>query len=272
MKKLILLFVGVAVMMASCKKDDDNNDSSGTTPTPTKTNYVVRIDNRDSSYSKISYSGNNVSKVENFRANNSLDDYFTIEYNNDKISKVLTYDGDGNIGAEYIYKYINSDKPALITYVEDGDTATVLFEYENDHIKSWSYKIPSDNNPDSLIVYDRAVFTWAGDNIEKMEYYELENDILKLMETSYYQYDNKRNPFNGSLFYFAILDEDIAKKVCSKNNVTKIELINANGITDPYNSYNYTLEYNDSDDIIKNIEVDFNNDTIGIETYLYQTW
>jgi hypothetical protein len=265
---VLLLAMGVIIFASSCKKDDDSTEN---TPVATATKCLItKIMEKDSSYTDVSYNSINfVSTVNNYDKNSLFSDGLDLFYTNSKLTSINSLDSNNNTEAIFNYIY-NGDKLDKMFYLEDADADDQI----NDTIMTYQYFIST--KADSIhiyygaLLYNKFYFTWAGNNIVKSEKYtySYSNSTFELSTTIDYEFDTKDNFNHGIGIDYLIFDDGDFSPLCI-NNYSKITVKDENGTVDNNSSKDYFNEYNSVDDVIKSTSLNFNGDTLKVETYTY---
>ena len=270
MKKTILILTVFATIFSSCKKDSPKNSTSS--GVEVKRNYVVKIEKNNSPYKEYTYSGSKIIKISNYSNMGNLNDYTSFTYRINSLLTASVFNYDGELQYKFVYHYPDNitSNPDYAFYYEDEDTGKISFSYENNKLKSWKFSFSNDTN--TLI---ETKFYWNGNNIQKREFYYNEDldKGLKLEEYSDFEYDNKKNPLYKQFFYFAVLMFDDDMRMCSENNIIKRTTYNSSYNIQEYSSYRFSNIYNGNGEIYKASKLDFfTNDTLDVQTFIYQTW
>jgi hypothetical protein len=200
MKKLILIVSVIFSIFTSCTRDDNKTEdttnqyvlvtkwtetfANGNVYTATYSydngNQINQIKyDVDNSYSKYTYTNNLITKIEQFRSDNSLSSVTTLEYDNlnrlikeitieDRDFETLTFtsnythNGDKNtITEQYedrsnINNEINTAEK--IYYIKDNEIFKTVYPFNN-YITEFSYK--ADHNPfKNILGFDKIYFSF----------------------------------------------------------------------------------------------------------------
>lgn len=196
--------------MFSCSNDDEFEHSSGT-----KLISIEYKDDYDSWIKNYSYSSNDeLIRIEDFR---SLGRRYEIDYQNSQVKEFSTYSMHDNklIFRDSILYNANRTIHAIYNFsINSGENVPLAwiyeFEYDNNESKAskkYTYFVTIGKYTSIEKYY------WKGDNIERVEYY---NGDEELYYEYFYKYDNKNN-------YQKDLPTSISDPVnWSNNNVTKM--------------------------------------------------
>jgi hypothetical protein len=184
----------------------------------------------------------------------------TIIYQNDKIIRIQG-DNLGNLRLEYsnntvnVYETINDVDLGELDYIlildnsklsqiknENGDLYC-SYHYNGNKLEYALYHDLGYTSDSMVVKYDAE-----GNNIVEMKWYKINDDLItfRLIDTFYYVYDNKNNPFRYSLYYPLLLwdDEEYSFDYFNKNNILSIDSYTRSY---SYNENNYP-EYVDGRD------------------------
>lgn len=175
------------------------------------------------------YDGDNLSEIRLQSSDYQENIYFT--YSNGHIAEIYeTYVGDGYSGW----------RRKTMTYSSDGDLQEMTRTYDDGRTR-------------------RYIFTWSGDNIASVQYFE--NGSWD--GTINYTYDNKKSAYSEIPEWFAFLDGDW--EYLSANNVIMESWAEGDEVEN--SSYIYTYEGNYP---VKRIETINNNNVQETETIYYE--
>jgi len=267
MKKSILLLLGIAIFITSCKKDDDS-DNTNPTPTPvtcliTKTNDLI-----NKSYTDVVYNQSNfIDNIKEYDSTGTFASGFNAVYSSDVLMKLAMQDSTGNDAQIFEYVYNGNEVDTVHLYMDtdsDGALDTLiyyLYTYTSGKISSMStyYDIGSGN----YIEAAKSEYTWTGDNITEVIEYTLNTSTfqLELSKTTTYEFDTKKNYIHN----IGLDNMPMATDMMNANNYLKKTVKDANDVIDNDNSAEYTNTY-DGDKLTQLIAISFNTDTIQNET------
>lgn len=201
MKKVILGFSALILILSSCSSSSDSSSSSSTlklhqqiitgNPADNNTatytyngNKLLRIDNTDGTYTKVYYTGDLVTKFEyyddtnflieqstyTYNAENKLASYTYLGFEQDTAEKeVFTYNANGTISSSYYYGNSATAAPTdlqttrLITLL-DGEVHTTV-STGNDNT-TYTYTYDTKNNPyKNILGFDKLGGYADGENL-----------------------------------------------------------------------------------------------------------
>ena len=179
MKKLALACSVFLLILSSCSSSSDSSssstlklhqqiitDNSGISDTDTFTyngNKLLRIDSSDGSYTKAYYTGNLITKFEDYDDTDTLIEQSTYTYNSDSKlesyiyldfvqdtaeKEVFTYNANGTISSSYYYGNSSSATPTdmvttrVITLL-DGEVHTTVSTGNDDSTYTYTYTATS---------------------------------------------------------------------------------------------------------------------------------
>jgi len=207
MKKTAILFF--AIFIFSCSKEKVIEQSSGT-----KLTSIEYEDENDSWIENYSYSPNSeLIKIEDFR---SLGRRYEIDYQNSKLNEYTTYrmDEEKLIFRDSIIYNSNGTIQAIHNFsINSGEDVPLSWIYE------YEYNVENKVSKKSTYFVTTQEYTsvekyyWNGDNIERVEYYNGDNELYY---EYFYKYDDKIN-------YKKDIPINISDPInWSKNNVTEM--------------------------------------------------
>ena len=251
-KLLLILFMGIALSVAtSCNKDDDNNDDNGGgggNPT-TKTCYINKQSFEDGSYDKITYYSDHKAKTyEEYDSTGALDSRAEISYNSDgTLAELHQFDDADKEVMKLVYSYSGGKISEIEMFLDMGNGLKSFGVYEytfsGEHVTKVEMKmdILGTGTP---IVASKTEFTYTGDNPTKVVEYEFDAATMGLKKTGEveYVYDDKKNPFFNIGINFVFPDVQFF----AKNNYTKMTVKDDAGAVDQDESANITYEYNEN--------------------------
>ncbi len=227
MKKILCLVSAIAFTFTSCSKDD--NDSSDSTSSILVKKITTTDNNGHSSSESYVYNGNKI--VSMTEDNGSVTKY---TYTGDLITKIEEFDMNGTLNLTTDYNYINGKLDNSI---------------DKHPAESYYYKTKYTHNEDGTISYDQfrgipatgaeeeygatGKYTYKDGNVVKLEvsYYGAEYSYI-------YEYDTQNNPFKNVLGYNLLLDSDNT----SANNITKQTSTYEQVNTYKYDENNFPIE------------------------------
>ena len=201
MKKLAIACSAFLLILSSCSSSSDGGgassslklhqqsitDNSGISETDTFTyngNKLLRIDSSDGSYTKAYYTGNLITKFEDYddtdtlieqstytyNSDNKLASYIYLDFEQDTAEKeVFTYNADGTISSSYYYGNSASATPTdmvttrVITLL-DGEVHTTVSTGDDD--STYTYTYDTKNNPlKNILGYDKLAGYADGENL-----------------------------------------------------------------------------------------------------------
>lgn len=263
MKKSILLLLGIAIFITSCKKDDDTTNDTPPAPTTcliTKTNDLLK-----NKYSDIVYNQNNL--LDNIKEYDSMDiqkSGFNCTYSGDKLTKIAMQDSTGADAQIFKFVYDGSNIDTVHLYMDKNsdailDTAAYYLYYYTSAILD-SMVTYYDIGGGNFIPAAKSEYTWTGNNITEVIEYELSYPNLVLSKTISYEYDSKKNYAHN----IGLNNMPMAVDMMNANNYTKVTVKDASNVIDNYNSGNYFNTY-DGEKLTQFIVVNLKNDTINNE-------
>lgn len=233
MKKVILGFSALLLILSSCSPSSDSSSSSSTLKlhqqiitgsgaddnTETYTyngDKLVRIDNSvDGSYTKVYYTGDLVTKFEDYdntdflfgksiytyNAENKLASYISSDFDQDTAEKeVFTYNTNGTISSSYYYGDSATTVPTdlvttrVITLL-DGEVHTVVST--GDDNSTYTYTYDSKNNPyKNILGFDKLGGYADGENLGIMHNIVTETHVNAGVTST----DNYAYTYNSSDF------------------------------------------------------------------------
>lgn len=256
MKKLILLFSAVSLILNSCSSDADPLPVY-TPPVVGPINNVVdngsllkRITYSDGSYDSFTYSGQKLVSIIN--SDNIENVYYT--YNGNNISKAELKDGTGTVIMSIIYTYDSNNKLIQELEYDDsfgGDIYTKsVFTYNADGtVKSTNYT-GNASAQTTFAGYDISYFD-SNKNNTKFENFDSSNNLYV---TETYEFDTKYCPFKNIVGFNRIYGV-VHSVLGLNNNITKetITFAGSSPSSDNYsyiyNANNYPTSSNDSGDV-----------------------
>ncbi|MFD2910026.1 hypothetical protein ACFSX9_14925 [Flavobacterium ardleyense] len=243
MKKLLYLFSAVAITLTSCSSDDSSDSSDADVILLTKTiqtyqdgststfnleysgKKLVKSENSNGRYSMYTYTGDLITKIEFFSANNILDESKTYTYDsNNRVTSLViveptftdygeretfTYNADGTITAKY-YEGNFDEQTELV------NTATITLN--NGAVK----KIIDENGREITFTYDdKRNPTTNILGFEKLIYTESDgdsptNNILTIVDSDLDQNTTNTLEYNAQNFPTSLISVD-------RYEITKIE-------------------------------------------------
>ena len=265
MKKSILLLLGIAIFVTSCKKDDDSSSNTNPAPTPTTCLITKTNDLIENTYSDVVYNTSNL--LDNIKGYDSTDTQkngFNCTYSDGKLTKIAMQDSTGTDTQIFEFVYNGNEVDTVHLYMDnnsDGilDTAAYyLYYYTSTTLDSivTFYDIGGGN----FIAASKYEYTWTGNNITEVKEYELNYPNLVLSKTTTYEFDTKKNYIHN----IGLDNMPTAVDMINANNYTKKTVRDASDVIDNDNSGNYFNTY-DGDKLTQLIVVSLNNDTIQNE-------
>jgi len=268
-KLLAIFVVGMALTTASCKKteDNENNDDNNVK----KTCYVNKIDFGED-YSLFEYnSEHQVIKITEYDSLGNADgSYAAFTYADGKLSIMENWDS-GSIKMKLKYHYGASGKAdTLYQYTDQGNglklEATYVLTFTGDNLtKAEGLKVFYGQS----VTIKKLEFTYNNGNAIMLSDYEfdLTSLSLKLKQTSSFEYDTKKNPYNG----IGLNNFFIAQKISfmSVNNPIKSTIKDKDGIVLQEESENYSYEYSNNDYPTKVTSTTFDNNNIETTIFTY---
>lgn len=262
---IIAAFLGLLLLVGSCKTDDDTNPS-------TKGNcYVTGVkSDGDFSINNFEYNSDNlISKILIFNYDSTVQTgRVEFTYNGSLPKEMLLYN-DTTVEAKFTFHYDSRELPDTINMQVPDETGTLvnfgyyLLVFDGDMLKEVTMNVPVSGN---IYVTSKDQYTYSGNNVTSKEHYEFsyETSDLELLYTYTLEYDAKRNPFSGVGFDFLVFLGDNSMTYLSQNNPTKVTVKDASGEVLGDKSYSVTMDYNDNDypvRIIKEFVGDFSPET-----------
>lgn len=223
MKKILFLFSAFALVITSCTSED----SAGSSIKP-KTITHLYSDADDNYITDVVYNGNKL-------VSETDDDGFTIKYtySGDVITKSEDFNGDNELQSTTEFTYVNGK---LDTEIQKNPGAT---QY---------YKIKYSHNADGTISFEggyiNSVTGIAEGQADRIGKYTYINGNMVKYENSYkgsgistynYEYDNKNSPSKNVLGVNLLIGWQVNS---SANNVVKITSPNSDFIATYSYSYN----------------------------------
>ncbi|HEX7366344.1 MAG TPA: hypothetical protein VF273_04565 [Pelobium sp.] len=220
MKKQFIALALAGLAFTACKKDSTTNTDTQLIK------KIAEIEGGDTTYTNFSYDSNKklvLVKTE--------DSELKLTYTGDNITTLENKDGE--------------DKTKLeVTYEGGKPKSAVYTTYENNQLKETyklSYTLDASNRVTEIIVKDNAnanivskqVLTYTGANITKMQSYVGTN----LLSTQELTYGTKKNPLAGIKINY-VVDVFLADAV-SANEVVKQKYTIGNTANETTNTYTY---------------------------------
>lgn len=231
MKKFLCLVGTLTLLLTSCSSDNSAPDISiDTTTKPTKM-FFLQPDNTPIYVTDMLYDGNKL-------VSGTDDDGYAIKYTytGNVISKIEQYEPGNVLTLTTELLYSNGK---LTTQIERQPNKTSYFEtkytYSNDGVISYEGREVNSNN----IAVSMGKFTYKDGNVVKKEtYYQGKIDAVYS-----YEYDTKNNPQRNILGFNLLINWPTTSSV---NNLVKYrEVLNAefdNSYTYTYNENNFPIE------------------------------
>ncbi|MEJ0104709.1 MAG: hypothetical protein WDO19_20095 [Bacteroidota bacterium] len=253
-----LLFAATAILFLGCQKGKDDNDliNSTTTcklktitynfsPSPRVYNVVYSGDNileLSSSVDKTQYTYNatgQLTKKETLNNGNTQAQYKT----------EFSYNGDGFLAEEKNYEFFGGSLQATSRYT---------FQYNGSRLSQMNHYTSGGTTYNG-----KTVYTWTGDNITSIDYYD-ETNTLEC--TTIFTYDlTKENSFYSKfkVFYLQDLyDDDFAPIYF----ISKNQLTSSSNQCAPVETDNWAYTYN-SENLTKTVTI--NGSSIPMWTFGY---
>lgn len=235
--KYYFLLGATALLISSCKKDKGENETP-TNPTDCKLKTITYDFSPAPRTYDVLYSNNNIIEL------SSTIDKTVYSYNSiGKLIKKETYDiGNPQVQVKSEFTYNSNGLPAVkqnYEYYNSSLQATSKYTFEYNGTKRTQVNSFAAN---STTLEGKLVYTWTGDNITTVAYYDENN---QLESTINFEYDlSKENSFYTKFKNFELIDlydEDHTPiYFMSKNQLTKS--IQGN----PTESDNWTYSYNNN--------------------------
>lgn len=242
MKKIISILCILTIILSSCSGDDSASQSNVVLLTkmiqtfesgnPIETTYqyngnrLTKIFYGNLAYAEVTYSGNLITKIQQFQ-NNELIQEIRYEYENNKLVNFKRFEYDDNYGTNIDY-----------TYNADG---TVAFE-------KFSGSLSSPLAPSVTGVF---VLNSSGEVISAQYF----NGYLQT-----YTYDTKNSPFKNVLGMDKLAFDDDSANGFIHNLILEEDLYYSTTTTYTYNSGNYPLTSSEDDgDEVINTQYFYNN-------------
>jgi hypothetical protein len=264
---LLFLLLGISISFTSCTKDNDSKDT--TTPPVTKKYYVSKTTNEDGTYTQMTYSADKlITKTEDFDAQgNSTGDYTLITYASGKISVFDVYES-GAVTTQLSFSYNANggfDKVNISTDPGTGLEPVGYFQYTYAGTKIAQVSTFGEFIGQPIEVA-KSLFTYSGDNVTLKQDYSMNATFtLELTGTSTFEYDTKTNPYRN----IGVNDLMGEVQFMSANNVTKITVKDAAGVTIDADSYNNVYEYTAANLPSKLTQTSFDNSTTEVMLISY---
>ncbi|URM35126.1 hypothetical protein [Flavobacterium anhuiense] len=224
MKKILCLLSAVAFVFASCSKDDSSDSTSSVL-----VKKIIDIDIDGSSSTRdYEYNGN---KIVSMTEDGLLSKY---TYTGDYITKIEEFDTEGKVDLTTEYTYTNGK---LTTSIEKNTGA------------KYYYKTTYVHNADGTVSYDNfrgTVETGVEQEYGATGRYTLKDGNLIKLEVSYYgdersylyEYDAKNNPFKNVIGLNLLLEDETIV-----NNIVKKTEISGSGTNIHTTLTTYTYKY-----------------------------
>jgi len=253
MKKFLCLFSALTLLLTSCSSDDSNNSENSVLP---KTiSYTYSEFPADNELATLVYNGNKL-----VSASYSATDKEVYTYTGDLITKVEDFAAEGNISSKNEFTYENGKlKVDLLT--EIGTVTYIsknVYTYNSDGTIAFvTYSVDPATKVEKKS--SEGVLTYLNGNlIKKTEIYTGGS------YTKTYEYDTKNNPFKNILGYNLLIDFDAV----SINNEIKSTTVYNNGVDITTNVFNSVYEYNEKGYPVKRTQSD-SSDNDEITNYTY---
>ena len=221
MKKLILI-LSIALLLNSCSSDSNSND-----PASTDVLLLKTITDDDGDITFFNYNGNKLASI-----TNSTNDIFqTFTYNGNLIIKMELQSPDPTIvGTSFNFNYSNNILTSQTIYSGNFLNNTFTYTYNPDG----SVTVLSD--------YSMSKRYFSQGNCIKEEYYETNfNNVMTLVRTQTFTYDNKNFYFKSQAGYYGTSNGLGGSLNNEIGSITK----NASGVTTRVT--NIVYEYNSQD-------------------------
>lgn len=258
MKKLLLLFSALTLVLTSCSSDDDNSSSEDTSILPKTISYSYPSPELGTnSKSTLTYDGNKIVSI----IDEDSKSLFT--YDGDLIIKhdVFKIDPQGNQSKkrEVLYTYENGKLKTRIyrtdisaEYPEGNYTQKTVYTYTSNNLISYvNFLVDRASKLETKI--GEGTLTYESGNLVKEQ-----QKVSSVTTTSVYEYDTKNNPLKNILGFSLLLNE-ISE--LGNNNVTKITRSTSDYpnpavflTTYSYNEKGYPLKHTSFDGGGKSIE------------------
>jgi hypothetical protein len=233
MKKLLYLFTASLLVFTSCSKDDNDSSNSASSILPKKVTTLYR--DGDSEIGNIAYNGNKI--VSRTEKDGSLTKY---TYTGDLITREEEFDEHGKLNNTNEYAYVNGK---LSTSVEKSADANAVYYYKTKYTHNTDGTISYDNYRGKILTgveeeYGATgKYTYSGGNLVKLEVSYYGNDYSYV-----YEYDSKNNP-GKNILGLSLLMEDESSSV---NNVVKKTSMSGSGanIRTSITTYSYKYDAN----------------------------
>ncbi|WP_207556466.1 hypothetical protein [Flavobacterium frigidimaris] len=227
---MLYLFAASLLVFTSCSKDD--NDSSNSTSSILPKKVTTTYSGGDSDVQNIVYNGNKI-------VTSTDQDGYVIKYTytGEFITKVEEFDKDGKLDKTTDYTYLNGK---LNTSVEKSADPTATYYYETKFM----------HNADGTVFYENfrgLILTGVEQEYGATGKYTFKDQNLVKLEVSYYgneysyvyEYDTKNNPLKNVLGYNLLLEDENA----SVNNVLKETSTSGSGAKISTSTTTYSYKY-----------------------------
>ncbi len=235
MKKIILLFLSISLMMTACKKpksenDDDNADVSG---------LIASISISGIPVIEFSYNSNAKLKTKTIHQGTS-ELIITYEYTGNKVSSE-TAKQNSNIVYKYTYEYNNNEQLIRVNIVGANDTYWEMHYDNNGKINEAVQYISGGESK-------KQEYTYNGDNLVEAALYFRFGGVWELQERNEFEYDNLHNPLYDLNLPFSEVASEFAGIVSPNNTLREKDYDQNNILTDDmpyqitYNADHYPLQ------------------------------
>lgn len=256
MKKHLCLFVVAALTLTSCSSEGSSENEANAV-LPKTVSYKYSDSPGDNDFATMTYDGN---KIVSAAYTESDKEVYT--YTGNFITKIEDFAEEGNISSKNEITYENG-KLKIDVLTEIAPTVTYIskrvYTYNaNGTISFINYSVDpttkiETKRSEGILTYVNGNLTSKAENFESYSY------------TKTYEYDAKNNPFKNILGFNLIIDHETS---ASLNNVTKLTTVYSREGNVTTNIFNSVYEYNDKAYPTKQTQTD-SSESDEITEYVY---
>lgn len=256
MKKQLCLFVVAALTLTSCSSEGNSEDDANVV-LPKTVSYKYSDAPGDNDSSTIIYDGNKI-----VSASYTANDKEVYTYTGNLITKIEDFAEEGNISSKNEITYENGKlKIDVLTEIASDRTyiSKRVYTYNaNGTISFINYSVDpttkvETKSSEGILTFVNGNLTNKTENFESYTY------------TKTYEYDAKNNPFKNILGFNLLIDNETS---ASLNNVTKLTTVYKRGEEITTNIFNSVYEYNDKAYPTKQTQTD-SSESDEITEYVY---
>lgn len=256
MKKLLYLFTAILLVFTSCSKVDNDSSDSTSSILPKKVTTVYS--DGDSDIENMVYNGNKIVSVTEKDGSSAK-----YTYTGDLITRVDDFDKDGKLKYTTDYNYANGK---LNTSVEKSAKPNEIYYYKTKYM----------HNADGTVSYDNfrgLISTGVEEEYGSTGKYTFKDgNLFKLEVSNYgteyssvYKYDTKNNPRKNVLGFSLLLHDENS----SVNNVVEKTSTSGSGVDIRTNTTTYTYKYDANNYPTERIATFPNGNSTSTETTQY---